>query len=60
MRGWHVAGKRQGLLDGADTWTQGVGGRRMLQRYVGKPMSHPWSGVCSCLCYLTECNVEYT
>ena len=28
--------RRQGVLEGYDTWEQGVGGRRMLQRYVGE------------------------
>lgn len=31
-----VPTKRQGLLDGPETWMQAVGGRRMLQRYVGR------------------------
>ena len=29
---------RQGVLEGSsETWAQGVGARRMLQRYVGEP-----------------------
>jgi len=30
-----VASQRQGLLDGPNSWRQGVGARRMLHRYVG-------------------------
>ncbi|KAL0042807.1 hypothetical protein WJX79_000477 [Trebouxia sp. C0005] len=33
--GKDVAAHRQGLLDGPNTWGQGVGARRMLHRYVG-------------------------
>ncbi len=33
--GKDVAAQRQGLLDGPNTWRQGVGARRMLHRYVG-------------------------
>lgn len=43
---WHVAacsaeidgfsGSRQGVLDESETWAQGVGGRRIAQRYVGE------------------------
>ncbi|KAL0048474.1 hypothetical protein WJX82_004068 [Trebouxia sp. C0006] len=33
--GNHVASQRQWLLDGPNSWRQGVGARRMLHRYVG-------------------------
>ena len=32
---------RQGLLDDSETWAQGVGGRRMVQRYVGMSPATP-------------------
>lgn len=31
-----VSGNRQGVLGDSETWAQGVGGRRITQRYVGE------------------------